>query len=110
MKLQIVEYSVPNLLEGNIHHRYMLILDERVIRWTGSSASKRELKEVYSLLMNDLLSDGIKDINLENYPTFDFTMIHGCEKEVIFEQEVSDKFLKEMFVASRIKELEEDFK
>ena len=64
MKLQIVEYRVPNQLEGNIHHRYMLELDERVIFWTGSSATKREFKQVYSLLMDRLLK-GIKDFNLE---------------------------------------------
>ena len=30
MKLQIVEYRAPNMLERNIHYRYMLELDKRV--------------------------------------------------------------------------------
>lgn len=108
MKLQIVEYRVLNQLEGNIHHRYMLELDGRVIRWSGSSATKRELKEVYNILMNNW-SDAIKDFNPENYPKMNVKMIPGCEKEVIFEQEVSDSFLKELYIERRMKDIEEDF-
>ena len=66
MKLQIVEYRMPNQLEGNIHYRYMLELDGRVVRWTGPSPSKRELKVVYGILTNGL-SDGTIDLNIENY-------------------------------------------
>lgn len=44
MKLQIVEYRAPNMLEGNIHYRYMLELDEKLILWTPPSPTKKELK------------------------------------------------------------------
>lgn len=108
MKLQIVEYRMSNQLEGNIHHRYMLELDGRVIRWTGPTQSKRELKEVYSILMNNW-SDGIKDLNPENYMKLDVKMIPVCERDVLFEKEVSDAYWKELYTERRMKEIEKDF-
>lgn len=108
MKLQIVEYKTPDMLEGNIHHRYMLELDGRVICWTGPTPNKRGLREVYSLLMNKLL-DGIPDLNIEHYMKFDGKMIPGWEKEVIFEREVSDAYWKELYSERRMKEIEKDF-
>lgn len=109
MKLQIVEYKTPNMLEGNIHYRYMLGLDGRVICWTGPSSTKRELKEVYSILMDKLL-DGIPDLNPEHYMKFDVKMIPGCETEVIFEGEVSNTYWKELYTERKMKAIEEDFK
>ena len=108
MKLQIVEYRAPNILEGNIHYLYMLELDGRVVSWTGSSPSKRELKEVYGILTNGL-SDGTIDLNIENYMKFNIKMIPGLDKEVIFEKEVSDAYLKELYVEKRMKAMEKDF-
>ena len=64
MKLQIVEYRAPNMLEGNIHYRYMLELDEKLILWSPPSPIKKELKQVYNKLMEKLLDDNI-DYNME---------------------------------------------
>ena len=82
MKLQIVEYRVPNMLEGNIHYRYMLELDEKAILWTPPAPIKKELKQVYNRLMSKLLDENI-DHNMEHY-----VMLNkwpGLEREVIFE-------------------------
>ena len=106
MKLQIVEYRVPIILEGNIHYRYMLELDEKAILWTLPSPMKKELKSVYNRLMSKLLDENI-DHNMEHYVKFN--NINGVESEVIFETEVSDSFLKELYIEKRIKAIEKDF-
>ena len=107
MKLQIVEYRVPIILEGNIHYRYMLELDEKAILWTPPAPIKKELKQVYNILMEKLLDDNI-DYNMEHY-----VMLNkwpGIECEVIFETEVSDSYLKELYIEKRMKSIEQDFK
>lgn len=82
MKLQIVEYRAPNMLEGNIHYRYMLELDKRVVLCTPPSPMKKELKNVYNILMSKLLDENI-DYNMEHYVKFN--KLPGIEIEVIFE-------------------------
>lgn len=106
MKLQIVEYRAPNMLEGNIHYRYMLELDEKVILWTPQAPIKKELKEVYNILMDKLLDDNI-DYNMKHY--IKFNKIIGVESEVMFETEVSESYLKELYVEKRMKAIEKDF-
>ena len=106
MKLQIVEYRMPNQLEGNIHYRYMLELDEKAILWTPPAPTKKEQKQVYNILMDKLLDDNI-DYNMEHYVKFN--KIIGVESEVIFEKEVSDAYLKELYVEKRMKAIEKDF-
>ena len=108
MKLQIVEYKTPNMLEGNTHYRYMLELDGKVVLWTYSSSQPTELKQVYNILMTKLLDENI-DYNLEHFMKFNINMIPGCERKVIFEGEVSDSYLKELYVEKRMKAIEKDF-
>ena len=107
MKLQIVEYRAPNMLEGYILYRYMLELDEKAILWTPPSPMKKELKEVYNILIDKLLDEN-KDYNIEHY--IKLNVWPGIEKEVIFETKVSDSYLKELYIEKRIKAIEEDFK
>ena len=106
MKLQIVEYRAPNMLEGYIHYRYMLELDEKAILWTPPSPMKKELKSVYNKLMSKLLDENI-DYNMEHY--IKLNEWPGVEKEVIFETEVSDAYLKELYIEKRMKDIEKDF-
>lgn len=106
MKLQIVEYRAPNMLEGYINYRYMFELDEKAILWTPSSPMKKELKQVYNKLMSKLLDENI-DYNMEHY--IKFNDLPGIEKEVIFETKVSDAYLKELYIEKRIKAIEKDF-
>ena len=106
MKLQIVEYRAPNILEGNIHYRYMLELDEKAILWTTPAPTKKDLKQVYNILMKKLLDDNI-DYNIEHYVKFN--KIIGLESEVIFETEVSESYLKELYIEKRMKSTEQDF-
>ena len=107
MKLQIVEYRYDDIMNGEKHYRYTLEIEGRAITWTGSRAKKSSGAEVYNNLTT-YLSNNCIEYNINHYPRYN--NIPGVESEVIFEQEVSDKFLKEMFVDRRIKELEEDFK
>lgn len=107
MKLQIVESSYVDIMKGEKHYRYILEIEGRGITWTGSTAEKFSGAEVYNKLTR-YLSNNCIEYNINHYPRYN--NIPGVESEVIFEQEVSDKFLKEMFVDRRIKELEEDFK
>ena len=96
MKLQIVEYRAPNMLE----------LDEKVILWTPPAPIKKELKEVYNILMDKLLDDNI-DYNMEHY--IKLNKIIGVASEVIFETEVSESYLKELYNERRMKSIEQDF-
>lgn len=107
MKLQIVEYRALNILEGNIHYRYMLELDEKAVLWTTPTATKKEPKKVYSTLMSNL-SNKYTDYNMEHYVTID--KWPGLEREVLFEKEVSDAFLKELHIKQRIQAIEGDIK
>lgn len=106
MKLQIVEYRAPNMLEGNIHYRYMLELDEKIVLWTPPSPMKKEPKMVYNILMSKLLDENI-DCNMEHY--IKLNKWPGIEIEVIFEKEVSDAYLKELYTEKRMKDIEKDF-
>ena len=106
MKLQIVEYRAPNMLEGNIHYRYMLELDEKVVLWIPPEPIKKEPKSVYNELMSKLLDENI-DYNMEHY--IKLNEWPGIEKDVIFETKVSDAYLKELYIEKRMKAIEKDF-
>jgi hypothetical protein len=107
MKLQIVEYSAPNMLEGNRHYRYMLELDEKGILWTQPAPTKKELKQVYNILLDKMLDYNI-DYYMEHFVTP--TKLPGIERQVIFETEVSDAYFKELYIEKRKKAIEKDFK
>lgn len=90
------------MLEGKTYYRYMLQLDERAVVWTNSS-TQTELKKVHKLLMNKLLDEEI-DYNLNHYVKF-----NNIPRRVLFEQNVSDSFLKKLYIERRMKDLEKDF-
>lgn len=106
MRLRIVEYSAHDILNGNKNYRYILELDERCVLWLHSK-EKTETEQVIRLLMKSLEHE--IDYNMEHYVTINDN-IPGLEKEIIFEQEVSDTFLKELKIKRRIEDLAEDFK
>lgn len=106
MKLQIVEYREQNMLEGNILYRYMLELDEKFVIWTPPLPIKKEPKKICNKLMDKLLDDNM-DRNLEHYVKLN--KWPGLEREVIFEKEVPDAYLKELYIERRMKAIEEDF-
>lgn len=56
--------------------------------------------------MEKLLDDNI-DYNMEHYVKFN--KWHGLEVEVIFETEVSDAYLKELYIEKRMKAIEKYF-
>lgn len=107
MKLQIIEYKIPDLLKGNILYRYILYIDERALVWSGSSPEKLPSEKVYDELSR-YLANNCKDYNINSYSQHN--RIYGVEEKVVFEKEVSDSYLKELYNESRIKALEEDFK
>ena len=107
MKLQIVEYRALNMLEGNIHYRYILELDEKAVLWTSQTPKKKYPKKVYRMLMREMLNKDI-DYNIEHYVKLN--KWPGVERKVIFEEEVHDTFLKELHIKQRIQAIEEDFK
>ena len=107
MKLQIVEYKMLDLLERNILYRYILYIDERAVVWTGSTSEKFSGEKVYDKL-SQYLTNECKDYNINSYPRYNH--ISGAKEDVVFEKEVSDSYLKELYVETRIKALAEDFK
>lgn len=106
MKLQIVEYKFQNILEGNILYRYMLELDEKAVLWIPPTPTKESSEKVYSILMNKMLD---KNTDLKFEHCVRLSNIPGVNREVIFEKEVSDTFLKELYIERKMKDIEEDF-
>lgn len=106
MKLQIVEYKSQNILEGNILYRYMLELDEKAVLWIPPTPTKESSEKVYNILMSKML-DKNTDLKFEHWVRL--SNIPGVNREVIFEQEVPETYLKELKVERRIKDIEEDF-
>lgn len=106
MKLQIVEYRVINVLGGYVNYHYILEIDEKYVLWTNPSPVKKELKDVYSLLMNKLLDENT-DLNPEHWSKLG--KLKGVDRQVLFEQEVPETYLKELKIERRIKEIEKDF-
>ena len=107
MKLQIVEYSFDDITLLGKGYRYTLEIDGRALAWTGTMPEKSSSEKVYDKLIR-YLANNCKEYNINHYPRYN--SIDDLEQDVVFEKEVSDKFLKELFVNTRIKELEEDFK
>ena len=107
MKLQIVEYKHDNIMLGCKVYRYMLEIDGRAVAWTGSLPEKSSGDKVYDKLSR-YIENNCKDYNINHYQSFN--SIPGVESEVVFEKEVCGSYLKEMFVKTRIKDIDEDFK
>lgn len=108
MKLQIIEYKIPSLLEGNILYRYILYIDGRTLAWTGSTPEKSSGEKVYDKL-TQYLANNCKYLDINDYPMFN-RIDDGLEQDVVFEKEVCDSYLKELYVKTRIQDIEEDFK
>ena len=106
MKLQIVEYKMSNLLERNIQYRYILCIDRRAVIWSGNVPEKSSGEKVYDKLSSDL-ANNCKDYNINSYPRFN--RIPGEESNVVFEKEVCDSYLKELYVETKMKAIEKDF-
>ena len=107
MKLQIVEYKFDKIMLGCKVYRYMLELDGRAVAWTGSLPEKSSGDKVYDKLSR-YIENNCTSCDINDYPRCNY--IPGVESEVIFEKEVCGSYLKEMFVKTRIKDIDEDFK
>ena len=106
MKLQIIEISYCDLQDGCWHYRYLLELDERLVATTENTIKEMNKDEAYETMIR-FLFDKSFDTNLEHYNRFN--QLSGLSWKVIFEQEVSDHYLKDLIIQKRINELEKDF-
>ena len=108
MKLQIVEYKIDNIMSFNPLYTYTLELDgKRIIQ--SSSTTELTKKRIANLLL-DKIPDLIRSFNINDYPYSVDKSFPGLRYKVIFEQEVSNLFLKELYTKHRIEDMEEDFK
>ena len=105
MKLQIVEFRMIDILNGTCNYRYVLELNGRLLFFT-TSPTQQTPDRIYNRLMHHLLESNI-DYNLEHYTLYG--KIEGINYKVIFEQEVPDTYLKDLYTESRLKDIEEDF-
>lgn len=108
MKLQIIELSGTNIVEGTVDYSYIMELNKRFIVRTKPD-TKMTINEAYKEIMRCLynLYNHFHSFNLEDYPLLG--IIPGLYMKVILEQEVSDHYLKDLKIQQRIKELEGDF-
>lgn len=109
MKLQIVEYKESDKLNDCYRYRYTLELDERLILQFDSMDIRFSLDYVTKKLMASirLLTD--IDIDLEHYYRFNIGNIPNIVKTILFEQKVSDHYLKDIKIQQRINDLQRDF-
>ena len=107
MKLQIVEYKVTDLLDGCDRYRYTLELDGRVLLYFGPV----DVSIQHDFAINKLMSSIrlLTDYDLNHYNAINYDKIPGINKKVIFEQEESDHYLKDLKIQERIEDLERDF-
>ena len=107
MKLQVVEYKLTDLLNGCDRYRYTLELDGRLMLMFESMdvSVSRDVAIMKFMIHLRLLTD----YDLEHYSRFNYDKIPGISKKVIFEQEVSDHYLKDLKIQRRIEDLERDF-
>lgn len=106
MTLQIVEFIMNDILNGTCNYRYVLELNERLLFFI-TRPTQQTPDRIYNILMNHFLESNI-DYNLEHYTLYG--PIVGIDYKVIFEQEVPDTYLKDLYTESRLKDIEGDFK
>lgn len=106
MKLEIVEFRMIDILNDTCNYRYVLELNERLLYFI-TAPRQQTPDRIYDRLMNHFLESNI-DYNLEHYTLYG--PIQGIDYKVIFEQEVSDTYLKDLYIERRMKAIEEDFK
>lgn len=107
MKLQIVEYKLSDSVNMCDRYRYTLELDDRALLHFESMDFSMPDDCVIKKLMPYIRL--LTDYDLEHYNRFNIDKIPGISKKVIFEQEVSDHYLKDLKIQRRIEELEKDF-
>lgn len=107
MKLQIVEYKLTDIINGCYRYRYTLEIDRRLILQFESMDISFPKDYITNKLINNIRY--IKDQDLEHYPRFNTDNIPSISKNILFEQEVSDHYFKDLKIQQRIKDLERDF-
>lgn len=107
IKLQIVEYKVTDLLNGCNRYRYTLELDGRLmLMFESMNISTPHDCAIKKLMASIRL---LTDFDLYHYNAINYDKIPGIDKKVIFEQEVSDHYLKVLKIQERIEDLKKDF-
>lgn len=105
MKLQIVEFRMIDMLNGTCNYHYLLGLNGRLL-FSTTSPTQQTPDRIYNILMLQFLESNI-DYNLEHYTLYG--PIEGINYKVIFEQEVTDTYLKYLYTELRLKDIEGDF-
>lgn len=105
IKLQVVEYESYDLRVACYKYRYILELDGRWMLHLVSVNTILPTDYVIKELMKKVHL--LTDIDLEHYNRFN--KMPGIAKKVLFEQEVSDHYLKDLKIQQRINDLEKDF-
>lgn len=107
MKLQIVEYKFNDIVNRCDRYRYTLELGGRLMLQFQSKDLRLPNDFVTNKLMNSIRL--LKDIDLEHYHRFNFDEVPDIDKTILFEQEVSDHYIKDIKINERISDLERDF-
>jgi hypothetical protein len=106
MKLQIIEICAVDELHDIKIYKYILEIDERHIVSTSINIAKKTADEAYKDL-SLIFFNSCHDFNPEHYCLLG--IIPELDMKVIAEQEVSDTFLKDLYVDVRMKSIDEDF-
>lgn len=107
MKLQIIEYKLSDLVNMCDRYRYTLELDGRLMLQFESMDVSLPQDYVTNKLMDSVRL--LTDLDLEHYNRFNIDKTPGISKKILFEQEVSDHYLKDLKIQQRIKDIEGDF-
>jgi uncharacterized protein (DUF111 family) len=113
MKLQLVEYNACSILRGTKIYIHALLLDERCLVMDEErsvklfNADMPSNNEIYNSLIDKLLSSNTLDLNLEHY--YMANIDPSVHMKVLFEKEVPDTYLKDLYIESRKKSIDEDF-
>ena len=105
MKLEIVEFKLNDILNGTCNYRYVLELNQRLL-FSITSPTQQSQDRICNRLMHHFLESNI-DYNLEHYILYG--PIEGINYKVIFEQEIPDTYLKDLYTERRMKAIEGDF-
>lgn len=108
MKLQIVEYKKYDQINMCERYRYTLELDGRLMLQFESMNVSFPQDYVTNKLMASVRL--LTDLDLEHYNIFNGDKLPEIRKKVLFVQEVSDHYLKDLMIQQRIKDIEGDFK
>ena len=108
MKLQIVEYKTYDQINMCERCRYTLVLDRRLMLLFESMNVSFTQDYVINKLMTSVRL--LTDFDLEHYNIFNGDKLPEISKKVLFEQEVSDHYLKDLMIQQRIEDIEGDFK